>query len=142
MKFFYLHVPGMYTLDRLELPSYVDDEDMTCTFNTESKLFVIKVPVVTEGEEGQDSDDTEAQAAAEAAQMAAANAKKAAEAPTEEFDLAALRAKAQGAKLSDEEKKARGLLYDTSKAAAVREESEEEDDEGACDMGGDPFEGL
>merc|ERR1711990_654489 len=59
-----------------------------------------------------------------------------------DLDIAALRAKAQGNKMSDAEKKERGLLYDTSKAAAVREESEDEDDEGACDMGGDPFEGL
>merc|ERR1711924_166964 len=59
-----------------------------------------------------------------------------------DLDIAALRAKAQGNKMTDEEKKERGLLYDTSKAAAVREESEDEDDEGACDMGGDPFEGL
>merc|ERR1711934_1344054 len=59
-----------------------------------------------------------------------------------DLDIAALRAKAQGDKMTDEEKKERGLLYDTSKAAAVREESEDEDDEDACDMGGDPFEGL
>merc|ERR1712167_49610 len=59
-----------------------------------------------------------------------------------ELDIAALRAKAQGNAMSDEEKKERGLLYDSSKASAVREESEDEDDEGACDMGGDPFEGL
>jgi len=59
------------------------------------------------------------------------------------LDIAAMRAKAQGAKMTDEEKKARGLLYDTSKASAVREESEDdEDDEDACFMGGDPFEGI
>jgi cyclophilin family peptidyl-prolyl cis-trans isomerase len=48
------------------------------------------------------------------------------------LDIAAMRAKAQGNKMSDEEKKARGLLYDTSKAKATRESSEEEE-EGACD---------
>ena len=71
-------------------------------------------------------------------------ARKAAEMPDvdPDIDLAALRAKAQGAKMSDEEKKARGLLYDTSKASAIREDSSDEDDEGACDLGGDPFEGL
>ena len=52
-----------------------------------------------------------------------------------DIDLAALRAKAQGAKMSDEEKKERGLLYDTSKASAVRED-EDEDDAGACDFVG------
>lgn len=56
-----------------------------------------------------------------------------------DLDIAALRAKAQGAKMSDEEKKARGLLYDTSKASAVRDESESEDDGGADFEGGDPF---
>lgn len=60
-----------------------------------------------------------------------------------DLDIAALRAKAQGAQMSDEEKKARGLLYDTSKASAVREDSEEdEDDEDADFAGGDPFDGL
>jgi len=49
-----------------------------------------------------------------------------------DLDIAAMRAKAQGNKMSDEEKKARGLLYDTSKAKATRESSEEEE-EGACD---------
>ena len=64
-------------------------------------------------------------------------ARKAAEMPDvdPDIDLAALRAKAQGAKMTDEEKKARGLLYDTSKASAVRDEPEE-DDEGACDFEG------
>merc|ERR1712205_69227 len=42
-----------------------------------------------------------------------------------DLDIAALRAKAQG------EKMARGLLYDTSKASAVRDESDSEDDGGA-----------
>merc|ERR1711990_757804 len=42
-----------------------------------------------------------------------------------ELDIAALRAKAQGNAMSDEEKKERGLLYDTTKASAIREESEE-----------------
>ena len=57
-------------------------------------------------------------------------ARKAAEMPEvdPDIDLAALRAKAQGAKMSDEEKKARGLLYDKSIASAVRDESEEEDE--------------
>ena len=69
-------------------------------------------------------------------------ARKAAEMPDVDEDLVAqLRKKAQGAKMTDEEKKARGLLYDTSKASGVREESDS-DDEGACDLGGDPFEGL
>ena len=36
-----------------------------------------------------------------------------------DIDLAALRAKTQGGKMTDEEKKKRGLLYDTSKASAV-----------------------
>ena len=64
-------------------------------------------------------------------------ARKAAEMPEvdPDIDLAALRAKAQGAKMSDEEKKARGLLYDTSKASAIRDEPDE-DDEGACDFDG------
>ena len=64
-------------------------------------------------------------------------ARKAAEMPDidPDIDLAALRAKAQGAKMTDEEKKARGLLYDTSKASAIRDEPEE-DDEGACDFDG------
>jgi len=56
--------------------------------------------------------------------------------------VASLRAKAQSGGMSAEEKKARGLLYDTSKASAVRDE-EEEDDEGAVDFaGGDPFAGF
>jgi len=60
-----------------------------------------------------------------------------------DLDIAALRAKAQGAKMSDEEKKARGLLYDTSKASAVREESSDDDDDDDADFaGGDPFDGL
>lgn len=62
-----------------------------------------------------------------------------------EFDLAALRAKAQASSdnITDEEKKARGLLYDKSKASAVREDSESDDDEDeSADFGGDPFEGL
>merc|ERR1712070_850622 len=69
-------------------------------------------------------------------------ARKAAEMPDvdPDIDLAALRAKAQGAQMTDEEKKARGLLYDTSKASAVREDSE--DDEDADFAGGDPFDGL
>lgn len=57
-----------------------------------------------------------------------------------EFDLAAMRAKAQNTSLTEEEKKARGLLYDTSIASAVREDSsEDEDDEDADFCGGDPF---
>merc|ERR1712093_863195 len=59
-------------------------------------------------------------------------------------ELAAQRAKARGGMMTDEEKKARGLLYDTSKARAVREESSsDEEEEGAADFeGGDPFDGL
>lgn len=50
--------------------------------------------------------------------------------------------KPKGKALSQEEKKARGLLYDTSKARAVREE-EDSDDEGEADFtGGDPFADL
>ena len=77
--------------------------------------------------------------------MAEKMARKVAEMPDvdPDIDLAALRAKAKaGANFSDEEKKARGLLYDTSKAAAVREESEEDEDDESCNMGGDPFEGM
>jgi len=59
-----------------------------------------------------------------------------------DIDLAAMRAKAQGAKMSDEEKKARGLLYDASIASAVRDETDSEDDGGADIEGGDPFAGL
>ena len=45
--------------------------------------------------------------------------------------------------MSEEEKKARGLLYDTSKASAVREESEDDEEDEDCDFGGgDPFEGM
>lgn len=44
--------------------------------------------------------------------------------------------------LTEEEKKARGLLYDTSKASAVREDSDDEEDGDADFAGGDPFEGL
>jgi len=60
----------------------------------------------------------------------------------QEFDLAALRAKAQNQALTDEEKKARGLLYDTSKATAVKDDSDDDDeDDDACDMA-DPFEDM
>lgn len=61
-----------------------------------------------------------------------------------ELSLEEMRAAAQGNKLTEEEKKARGLLYDTSIASAVRDESEDDDeeDEEANFMGGDPFEGL
>merc|ERR1719263_1721510 len=64
-------------------------------------------------------------------------ARKLADAPEidPDLDIAAMRAKAQGAKMSEEEKKARGLLYDTSKASAIRDEPDE-DDEGACDFDG------
>lgn len=62
---------------------------------------------------------------------------------TEEFDLAKMRAAAQGKQMTEEEKKARGLLYDTSKATAVREESSDDDDDDAAAFeGGDPFDGL
>jgi len=68
-------------------------------------------------------------------------ARKAAEMPEvdPDIDLAALRAKAQGAKMSDEEKKERGLLYDKSIASAVRDDSEEEDEGEADFEGGDPM---
>ena len=57
-----------------------------------------------------------------------------------ELDIAALRKAAQGKTMTEDEKKARGLLYDTSKASAVRDDSEEEEDDGGCDFaGGDPF---
>merc|ERR1711934_755565 len=60
-----------------------------------------------------------------------------------EFDLAAMRAKAQNTSLSEEEKKARGLLYDTSIASAVRDDSEDDEDNDTADFaGGDPFEGM
>lgn len=60
-----------------------------------------------------------------------------------EFNLAAARKAAQGKTMSEEEKKARGLLYDTSKASAVREESEDDEEDEDCDFGGgDPFEGM
>merc|ERR1719163_2094695 len=49
-------------------------------------------------------------------------------------ELAAQRAKARGGAMTDEEKKARGLLYDTSKARAVREESSSEEDDAAADF--------
>merc|ERR1712100_794339 len=95
-------------------------------------------------------------------------ATKKAAAPEAEFDFAAARKAAQGTKLTEEEKKARGLLYDTSKARAVREESDDDEegvltpvvsisvdgpapkvtvtlkgeDDSADFAGGDPFEGL
>merc|ERR1712022_93680 len=60
-----------------------------------------------------------------------------------EFDLAAMRAKAQNPSLTEEEKKARGLLYDTSIASAVRDDSEDDEDDDTADFaGGDPFEGM
>merc|ERR1712010_369543 len=56
-----------------------------------------------------------------------------------EFDLAAMRAKAQNTSLTEEEKKARGLLYDTSIASAVRDDSEDDEDDDTADFaGGDP----
>jgi hypothetical protein len=71
--------------------------------------------------------------------MAEKMARKVAEMPDvdPDIDLAAMRAKARAgaAGATDEEKKARGLLYDKSKASAIRDEPEE-DDEGACDFGG------
>jgi len=71
--------------------------------------------------------------------MAEKMARKVAEMPDvdPDIDLAAMRAKAKaGASgATDAEKKARGLLYDTSKASAIRE-SDDEDDEGACDFDG------
>jgi len=75
MRFVYLHVPGMYSLEKLELPAFVDDEDMTCTFNTETKRFTMKLPVVTE-DDSEETDDAEdaAAVATEAARKAAAAA--------------------------------------------------------------------
>jgi len=58
----------------------------------------------------------------------------------QEFDVEAARKAAQGKAMTEAEKKARGLLYDTTKARAVREEEEEDDDDGEADFdGGDPF---
>jgi len=72
--------------------------------------------------------------------MAEKMARKVAEMPDvdPDIDLAAMRAKARAgaAGATDEEKKARGLLYDKSKASAVHESSGEEEDEGACDFDG------
>jgi len=77
---------------------------------------------------------------------AAKAARKAAEMPDHGMsaeELAALRAKAKGNEMTDAQKKERGLLYDTSKASAVRDDDDDEDDEGEADFGGgDPFEGL
>lgn len=71
-------------------------------------------------------------------------ARKLAEAPKVDEDLvASLRAKAQSKAMTDEEKKARGLLYDTSKAKATRDDSSSDDDEDAAAFAdGDPFDGL
>merc|ERR1711959_577691 len=69
---------------------------------------------------------------------AARAARKAAEMPDHGMsadELAAMRAKAKGNQMTEEQKKERGLLYDTSKAQAVREDSDEDDD-GAADMDG------
>ena len=48
-------------------------------------------------------------------------------------DLADMRKAAEGKSMTDQTMKVWLLLHDTSKPAAVREESEEEDDECACD---------
>merc|ERR1711934_39418 len=45
MRFFELEVPGLYYL-RTELPVFVDDEDMECTFNRKTRCLTIKAPVV------------------------------------------------------------------------------------------------
>jgi len=79
--------------------------------------------------------------------MAEKMARKVAEMPDvdPDIDLEAMRAKARAgaAGATDEEKKARGLLYDKSKASAVHDSSSDEEDEGACDFdGGDPFGGV
>lgn len=77
--------------------------------------------------------------------MAEKTARKAAAMPDvdPDIDLAAMRAKARaGASMSQEEKKERGLLYDTSIASAVRDDSEDDIDDDECDFGGDPFEGM
>jgi len=45
MRFLEVQVPGRYSL-RVELPEYVDDEDMECTFAVESHILKVRVPVV------------------------------------------------------------------------------------------------
>jgi hypothetical protein len=45
MRFLHVQVPGLYTL-KAELPEYVDDEDMECTYNTSSHTLKLRVPVV------------------------------------------------------------------------------------------------
>jgi len=45
MRYFELEVPGLYYL-RTELPTFVDDEDMECTFNRKTRCLTIKAPVV------------------------------------------------------------------------------------------------
>jgi len=103
--------------------------------------------------------EAEAKAAAEKAKEAARKEKEA-EAPAGgttfpgatgapvvvdgDIDLAAMRAAAQGTKMSEAEKKARGLLYDRSAGSGVRDDSssDEEGDEAAAFAGGDPFEGF
>lgn len=49
MRFLVVQVPGMYYL-RTELPEYVDDEDMECTFDTATHSLMISVPVVSMNE--------------------------------------------------------------------------------------------
>jgi len=45
MRFLELEVPDLYEL-RVELPEYVDDEDMECTFDKQTKRVRIRLPVV------------------------------------------------------------------------------------------------
>jgi len=47
MRFLELEVTGVYFL-RIELPQYVDDEDMECTFNKSLKRLSIRVPVIAQ----------------------------------------------------------------------------------------------
>jgi len=49
MRFLIVQVPGMYYL-RTELPEYVDDEDMECTFDTSTHSLKVSVPVVSTNE--------------------------------------------------------------------------------------------
>jgi len=97
---------------------------------------------VEEVEEGEEATDNEKKPDRDF--LAEKMARKAAEMPdVDEAMVAELRKKAQGAKMTDEEKKARGLLYDTSKASAVQSDSDSDDDDDCVDFeGGDPFEGL
>jgi len=46
MRFLHVQVAGLYTL-KAELPEYVDDEDMECTFDTSTHTLKVCVPVVS-----------------------------------------------------------------------------------------------